>query len=112
VDALLGNTEVTTYTARKMGLEDKITFLPNSTLGQFAFHIIISKKSKIADLAGFHQTLREVLHEMEADGTIEKIYRKNNLSLSRFGVDGDSDVDLESAGAERIQPNFKHEIEQ
>jgi ABC-type amino acid transport substrate-binding protein len=112
VDALLGNTEVTTYTARKMGLEDKITFLPNSTLGQFAFHIIISKKSKIADLAGFHQTLREVLHEMEADGTIEKIYRKNNLSLSRFGVDGDSDVDLESAGAERIQPNFKHVIEQ
>jgi ABC-type amino acid transport substrate-binding protein len=112
VDALIGNTEVTTYTAKKMGLEDKITFIPHSTLGQFEFHIIISKNSKIVDLVGFHQTLREVLHDMEVDGTIEKIYRKHNLSSSRFETDGRRDVDIESMLTDRIQSNFKQQIEQ
>ena len=73
VDALMGNTEVTAYIANKIGLGDKITFLPNSTLAQFEFYIIISKNSKIADLVGFHQTLREFSHQMEVDGTIENI---------------------------------------
>jgi hypothetical protein len=37
---------------------------------------------------------------MEADGTIENIYRKHNLSLSRFEIDVITDVDFESVGPE------------
>jgi polar amino acid transport system substrate-binding protein len=111
VDALVGNTEVTANTAKEMGLEDKIAFLPNSTLGLFAFHIIISKKSKITDLIGFHQKLREVLNEMEVDGTIENIYRKHNLSLSRFEITGTNDVDLAPVSDERMQSKFMQPIE-
>jgi polar amino acid transport system substrate-binding protein len=73
VDAISGQSVVTRYLAREMGLADRLSALPQALAPDRPAHLVLSRASAVADKERLAERLRLVLEGMHRDGTIGQI---------------------------------------
>lgn len=73
VDAISGQSVVTRYLAREMGLVDKLVALPQVLTPDRPAYLVISKASAVPDKERLGEKLRAALEAMHKDGSVDRI---------------------------------------
>jgi len=86
IDAYVGNRDAVIFTSLKMGVSDKIVYLPNPIYDPRPVYLMISKYANIKNKTKTIQTLNKNLNKMWKDNTIKSIILKHvnhNLYLNK-----------------------------
>lgn len=73
VDAISGQSVVTRYLAREMGLVDKLVALPQALTPDRPAYLVVSRAAALADKERLGERLRIALEAMHKDGTVDRI---------------------------------------
>lgn len=73
VDAISGQSVVTRYLAREMGLADRLSALPQALTPDRPAYLVLSRASAMPDKERISERLRQALEAMHRDGTVERI---------------------------------------